>query len=155
MYILGTLDEFRFGSGLLAKVNETQPNASAPHRFALNALYSYASSFFLASGNNLARAVTALGHGDLLTRSNKVLDGPLGQATLRKVLTIYRNQFLSHPRYSYKFVERALKTDFDLSRATNAHKFARRNSSFFNTIIDLHRRLAGRFPEVYQQTSSE
>lgn len=155
VYMLGALEEFHLGVTLLEDINEKTPQGATPHRFMMNALYFYAASFFLANGNNLVRLLNTLGHEDVAAPASEILERPLGQSSLREVLTLYRNHFLSHPQYSYTHVEKKLKPKFDLNVRKNADLFAERNSEFFNAVVEMRVPLSQRFPEAFEQTSIE
>lgn len=121
IYVFGSLEEFSYGKWQLDQLPE---EPSAPIRFFMNALYAYAASFFIASGNNLVRLLTRLGHADVLQPALAALDKPLDEGKLRDVYYVYRNHYLSHPRFSYRVIVKELKPKIDMDVPANAERYA-------------------------------
>lgn len=150
--MIGALEEFQVGLELARSDSSPAAIDSPLRRFLVNALYAYATSFFMAKGNNLVTALTRIGHRDVTLPAIEVLDRPLGTITLRAILKPYRDRFLAHPEYSIESIFHMTRSGFDMNAPGNDQIFAARRNEFFYRIADMRSVLQERFPEAYEQS---
>lgn len=144
-----SLKEFSYGVDRIREMRDSVNPLSPMMRFYSNALYQYASSYFLLAGDKrLCDVLSAVGSGDLLSDIQNALSVPMGSTTFGEIIRAFRNKFLTHESFEPQVIDKHIHKNFDLDDPTNQTNLEVLINQLFTEIQKLLLKIYERFPEI-------